>query len=96
MLERGEPWRWHVLSECPDEDSCPIHGLNEAADGCSCEDDGLTVCWLCRRAAPHDEFAPVVTYQRLGNFWQRLRRTPITRYFCRDSATCRTTSSESR
>ncbi len=25
----GRSWRWHVLSECPDEGSCPIHGRNE-------------------------------------------------------------------
>jgi hypothetical protein len=24
-----ESFRWHVLSECPDEQSCPIHGRNE-------------------------------------------------------------------
>jgi hypothetical protein len=22
-------FHWHVLSECPDEGACPIHGINE-------------------------------------------------------------------
>lgn len=25
-------FRWHVLSECPDEGPCPIHGRAESAD----------------------------------------------------------------
>ena len=25
----GEPFRWHILSACPDESTCPIHGPNQ-------------------------------------------------------------------
>lgn len=38
-------FRWHVLSECPDEGPCPIHGLNRVADDditChACEECGV-------------------------------------------------------
>jgi hypothetical protein len=36
----GDGFRWHVLSACPDETACPIHGLNEepAVEG---QEDGV-------------------------------------------------------
>ena len=37
----GEPFRWHVLSECQDETACPVHGLNNEMTAIGDEDGAV-------------------------------------------------------